>query len=211
MTAPYLGGIEITRVAELAGGQLLVQFESVYEDQYLYQVYLGRMLAGVSSSPWSRVVVVADLGSDWPEHLTLLAVDPSEALTDYGSQLPTRPYNRVKLTIDTSALEAGTKFVEVAAGTEPEGAVDPENVLVREIFRGGGTLSLLTDPLAGGTWNFEIAGRDGTAPDGNRGEALELAATITAHPPDVEGDEDGRFDYSVAAGVLTVNWTNGEV
>lgn len=210
MTAPYLGGVEITRVAAVAGNQLLVQFESVYEDQYLYQVYLGRMLAGVAASPWSRVVIVEDLASAWPEHLTLLAVDPAEALTDYGGDLPTRPYNRVKLTIDTSALEAGTKFVEVAAGTEPGGAVDPDNVLVREIFRGGGSLSLLTDPLAGGAWNFEIAGRDGTAPDGNRGTPLELTADITAHPPDVVGDENGRFEYAVAAGVLTVAWTNGD-
>lgn len=210
MTAPYLGGIGITQLVGMDTGQLLVEFESVYGGEYLYQFYLGRMLAGVTTSPYARSLMVEDLASVWPEHATLLAVDPAEALTDYGGQLPTRPYNRVKLSIDTTGMESGTRFVEVTGGTEPGGAVDPTNVLEREIFRGPGVFSIITDPLAGsGEWSFEIAGRDATVPDGNRGEALELTANITAHPPDVEGDEEGRFSYSVAEGVLSLAWSNG--
>jgi len=206
MTAPYTLGMQITAVEGISNSSFLATFESSYEGLYLYQIYVGRTLAGVTESPWERSVVAQYIPSIYPEHLQLLAISPDQRNTDYGADLPDRPYNRVKLTFDTTGMDANTQILEVSAGTEPDGAVDVDNVIASEIYRGERSYQLVTEPLGpGGEWNFEVAGRDGTKPDGNRGDPLEISATIASHPPDVEPDGDGeRFSVTADTGVLTI-------
>ena len=205
---PFTHGIEITAVVKLSDASILVRFDSVYGEDYLHQLYVGRTLVGVTTGPNRRQVI----GQWWPglysETIQLLAVDPSDRTTDFGDDLPDRPYNRVKISYNTASMSLDTRRVEIASGTEPGGAVDEENIVGQDFYRGSGTFSLITDPLGpGGEWNFEVAGRDGTAPDGNRGTPLELSATIKAHPPDLEPFPDGdRFEVEAAAGTLTLSY-----
>lgn len=206
--APFNEGLRILRVAGLSATSLIVTFDSAYGSDYFYQVYLGRTLAGVSPGVNSRAVIAQFVPSLYPEEIQILAVDPADRLTDFGALLPDRPYSRVKLRWSTTGFDPSTKLIEITAGTEPEGAVNLENRLDTEIYRGEGEYEFITDPLGpGGEWNFEVAGRDGTLPEGNRGEPLELSATITAHPPDVQGDGEERFSLSAEGGVLTVEYS----
>jgi len=206
--APFTHGFEITGVDALSDSSIRVRFTSVYDDAYLYQLYVGRTLVGVTDGPLDRSVIGQYFPGTYPETIQLLAVDPSDRTTDYGEDLPDRPYNRVKITYSTASMTADTELVEVSSGTEPEGAVDEDNIIATDFYPGSGTFSLVTDPLGpGGTWNFEVAGRDGTEPEGNRGTALELSATIKAHPPDLEPDVNGdRFTVEAVAGTLTLSY-----
>jgi hypothetical protein len=143
-----------------------------------------------------------------PEEITLLAVDPAEQFTDYGEDLPPRPYARVKLSITTTGWATSTRYIEITAGTEPSGAVDTGNVLVLTPFTGNGTYAILTPPFNEcGTWNLEAAGRDGTIPDGNRGTALALSEDLIVYPGDVVATEFGpRLTATVAGSTLTATF-----
>ena len=208
MTAPYLGGIEIMAARAIGPDSFIVDFTSSYDADYQYQVYVGRTLAGVTDNPTERSVVAQfePSGSpEWPEHVTLLAVDLGERDTDYGADLPPRPYNRVKLTFDTTGIDPDTKLIEVCSGAGPGDSADSSNVIGTMLFDFEGEKEFITPQLAGsGEWEFEIAGRDGTFPDGNRGTALTITADVLAHPPDVLLLSDGeRFSVAVTEGVLT--------
>jgi len=201
-----LGGFAITSLAWLAGQSLLVRFTSTYTDRF-HQLYAGRTLVGVSGSVAARNVTGVLAPSHYPEPLQLVAVTAADRLTDFGSTLPPRPYNRVKLGWTTAGWTDAVS-IELAAGDAPGGSVDLANILAREPFDENRDYEFLTDPLPGsGTWHFAIAGRDGTEPLGNRGTELDISAVIDAHPPDVALHGDGtRLTAAVAAGVLTVGF-----
>lgn len=214
MTAPYLGGIAITSATWEGPFALRVRFSSTYGTTYVYQVYSGRSLVGSTESSSDREIVCSVAPSDWPQHITLLAVDPGQRYTDYGTRLPPRPYNQVKLLWTTSGWSPETRFCEIVAGTEPGGSVDTENIVANVLFDTDRQYSYVTPPLSGsGEWSFEIAGRDDTLPEGNRGTPVSVTATIDAHPPDVEYQQD---DYSRFAAVangtnLVVTFTESEL
>ena len=110
MTAPYLGGLEITKAAAIGPGQCRVYFTSTYSSDYHYQLYVGRTLSGVTTSTSQRSIVGQFIPSSHPEHVTILAVDPADRYTDYGSYLPPRPYNQVKLKWTTTGWSPNTRF-----------------------------------------------------------------------------------------------------
>ena len=209
MTAPYLGGIQISGMEWLASHSLLVRFRSTYGTTYLYQVYAGRTLLGATHNPASRSIVVNLLPTEYPQAIYLLAVETDQRLTDYGPELPIRPFNRVRLTFTASAWPADAKFIDITAGTVPGGAVDDDNLLERLLYDADREYEVTTDPFGPtGTWNFEVVGRDDTEPDGNAGTPLALSQAILTHPQDVQLDADGhRFSLSVAAGTATASYT----
>jgi hypothetical protein len=209
MTAPYLGGIAITAYAWEGPFALRVQFTTTYGTSYCYQLYAGRSLVGWTESVSDTEILAQVIPSEWPQHITLLAVDPDERSTDYGADLPPRPYNQVKLEWTTVGWPADTRFCEITASTTPGGAVDLDNVLENMLFDSNGDFLYITDPLAGsGNWPFEISGRDATKPDGNRGTPIAVNADIYAHPPDVEFVDDYNRFTAVSDGVdLTVSFT----
>ena len=209
MTAPYLGGMRITSLHWDGTQSMVVAFSSSYGSTYHYQVYVGRELAGVTDSPDDRFVIASAIPGEWPEHITLLAVTAADRLTEYGSYLPDRPYNRVRLTWTASGYAADTRCFEITAGTTPGGAVDPTNVLENVLFDTNRDYIFVTPMLEGsGDWNFGIAARDGTVPDGNLGTEATVTATILAYPPDVShGETEPRFTATVATGTLTVSFT----
>lgn len=214
MSGPFLGGHAITGISVEGPFALRVRFSTTYTDK-CHQVYIGRKLAGQTESPSDTEVICSYVPSDWPEHgPQLLAVEPGNKLTDYGALLPPRPYNSVKLKWTTSGWSPDTRFCEVTAGTEPGGSVDLTNVLQRVLFDADREYEYVTDPLPGtGDWDFEIAGRDATLPDGNRGTAASVSASIYAHPPDVDFTSDGynRFELAAAAGELTASFTESSL
>jgi hypothetical protein len=202
-----LGGFAITSAAWIGANTLLVRFDSTYVDRF-HQLYLGRTLIGISGSFAARNVQGVGSPSHYPEELQLVAVTADDRLTDFGWALPPRPYNRVNLGWTTAGWgAAGVKKIEIVAGDAPGGAVDVANVLARIPFDTDRTYGFVTDPLEGsGTWNFGVAGRDGTLPLGNRGTELDIACAINARPPDVALAGDGtRLTESVSAG----NWNIG--
>lgn len=205
---PYRGGVRIL-TAELASDRaVLVTFESEYNETYHTQLYAGRSLAGVTTEPGDRQILAEVFPSESPQHLQLLAVPIGERTVNYGSDLPHRPYNRVRVRF-TPADWGDVASIEIAASTEPGGAVDAENIIWREPFDSAGQREIILDPLNGaGVWAFEVAGRDRA---GNRGDPLSLSAAVLSYPPDLESDGDGRrLTASVTGGVLTVGFNYSE-
>lgn len=139
MADPYLGGIVITSVIWDEPSVLRVDFTSTHSvSTYKHQLYIGRQLVGVTDNSADRILfgTFADFGI--PEEVTVVAVDAAEHLTDYGDDLPSRPYARAKLTIVTAGWDSDTATIEVAAGTEPGGAVESENIVAIETFVANG-------------------------------------------------------------------------
>ena len=214
MSGPFLGGHAIVGVSTEGPFALRVRFTTTYTDK-CHQVYIGRTLAGQTESAGDREIICSYVPSDWPEHgPQLLAVDVASRFTDYGALLPPRPYNSVKLTWTTTGWSPNTRLCEIVASTEAGGAVDTDNVIQRVLFDTDREFEFVTDPLPGtGEWDFEIAGRDATLPDGNRGTAASVSADIYAHPPDVDFAADGynRFELAAVGGALTVSLTESSL
>jgi len=154
----------------------------------------------------------------WPEHITVLAVETSEAGSDFGSLLPDRPYNRAKISTTVSGWPSDAKYIDITAGTTPGGAVDDTNLIYREFYDSDRTYNMLvpaTDTFRGsGTWNIEVTGRDDKPPKdqssqpGNLGTAKTLSVDVLSHPPDVTPQADSsRFSITISSGTLTVNFT----
>ena len=205
----HLGGLAITRAEWLGTTALRVEFSTVDTGQ-LFQLYAGRKRIGVTSDVSERAVIGQLQPSLYPQHLTLVAVDPADKETDYGDELPKRPYNCVRLTFTISGWPSDAAFVDVVGSTEPGGAVDQDNLLVRQPYDTDRVYTATTPALPGsGDWDFEVTGRDNRPSGGNEGPALELSANILAHPPDVALNEsDGsRLSVSVAGGVATIGFT----
>lgn len=208
MTAPYCGGHAITKILEEGPQTIRVLFTSTYGTDCLHQLYVNRSFVGVTDTTADREIIATAVIADWPQEVQILAVDPTERFTDYGADLPPRPYNQVKLSITTSGW-TDAEMIEITAGAAAGDAVDSENVIGRVLFDSNGAFTFISDPREGsGEHNFEIAGVDGTEPEGNRGTAEDVAASIYAHPPDVEYQDDGsRFTASATGGTLTVAFT----
>ena len=205
--AARLGGTRITNLAWASDRALRVEFTSIFTDR-LHQVYAGRSLLRVTDSFDERAIVVQLMPTKWPQEIQIVAVEPSDRLTDFGSSLPDRAYNKAKLRATPSGW-TDAKYLEVSAGTEPGGAVDTENVLERVIYDSEREYVYVTPVMEGsGEWNFEVAGIDGTLPEGNRGDALEVSATLLSQPPGPALLDDGsRLEVAVAAGVATVEFS----
>lgn len=208
MASPYLGGLRIIGAAWISPTSLRVAYASTWAG-LLYQLYAGRRLIGVTESSTARSVAGPLDAGDAPEHIAIVAVGPADRLTDFGRQLPIRPYNRVRLTFAASGWPADAEFLDVRSGTVAGGAVDPTNRIDRLLYDDDGDYESITPPLAeSGTWHFEVVGRDERPPDGNVGSPLALSAAVLCYPEDVALQSDGtRLTASAAAGVLNVTCT----
>lgn len=210
MAAPYMGGFRMTKLRWLGRHTLAVQFSSSYGSTYQYQLYAGRCLIGVTRSVNQRTIIGHLRPSDYPQPLTMLAVGVKNVETDYGANLPVRPYNRVELKFTTSSWPADAKFIDITAGTVPSGAVDSTNLLKRLFFDKDRQYTVNSDPMGpGGNWNFEAAGRDDKQPSGNVGTALAMTHNdLLVHPKDVQLDANGdRLVVAISGQQATVTFT----
>lgn len=200
---PYLGGHRITGITPLSARTYRIAFASAWGTLYCYQLYSGRSLVGVSAVPAARYLVARIEPSDWPEPLQLLAVTPGNRATDYGAGLPPRPYNRVLIEFDAAAWPSDSKLIEVASGTTPGGAVDPNNVVAKVTYDVDRRYSVLTPSRPGnGTWNLRLTGRDDL---GNAGTSVDDSQHILTHPPDVDQVNGERLDVAINAGSVTLS------
>jgi hypothetical protein len=183
---------------------IAVRFEA-NDDGLLRQLYAGRTMIGVTAHPSDREVVGQLVQSEYPQLLSLVAVESANKITDYGDTFGHGPWNRAKITVSVSSLPADAARLEITAGTEPGGAVDPENVLGNIILEGDGTYSFLTESLPGsGDWNFAVTPYDSR---GNAGTPLEPTIELLSMPPDVvlQDDETRLFDASIESQTLNVS------
>lgn len=206
---PFLGGFALTGAEWLGTHALRITWSTTYGSDYHYQLYAGRTLIGVTTSTTQRQLVAQLQPSDWSQVLQLVAVTTANRLTDYGSLLPLRPYNRVRLVFTAAGMPSDTKWIEITSGTAAGEAVDTDNVLALLPFAGNRVYSWRSDPLAGsGTWNFAVAARDERPPGGNRGTALALSAAVLSSPPDVVPNSSGqRLTVTVADQEATITFT----
>lgn len=204
---PWLGGMTIVAVEWISAQTLRVEFASIHAGRH-HQLYAGRSLVGTTTSITQRTIVGQVKPSVWPQAIQLMAVAIGERLTDNGSLLPVRAYNRVKLEFEADSWPSDAEHIDVYAGTAAGGAVSESNLVKRLKYDTDRAYEVLTDPLPGsGTWNFRVRGRDNRKADGNVGDPLNLSQAVLAHPPDVEAGTGGRrMTVSVAAGVATVGY-----
>ena len=170
----------------------------------LHQLYYGRRLVAETASSGERILVAQISSERWQNHLTILAVDGDDTGVDHGGDLPPRPYNVSKLTIDASNYPSDTQQIEIYRGSTPGGAVDTSEPWMIIPFEGAKTYTIHTPPLPGsGVWSLEIVGRDDRDGGGNLGTAKTASITVDAHPPDF----DEAFSVSVASGAGTITVT----
>lgn len=202
----YMGGLAIESLAWASTRALACRFRSNHTSRW-HHLYGGRSLIG-SCAPGQRLVIGQLVPARYPEHLTLLAVDLQDRTTDFGDDLPLRPYNRVRLRFTADGFPTDTEFLDITAGTVPGGAVDDGNRIGRLLFAGDRQYEFLTPPLEGtGEWNFEITARDNRPSSGNAGTAAAASQSVLAHPPDVPLSSRNRLSVAVAGGFATITAT----
>jgi len=190
------------------GTTIVVGFTSTYGETYHYQLYAGRLLVARTVSTTQRQLTAWLVPSEYPVHLTVVAVAVEDVDTDLGNSLPIRPYNRIEQTVACSSWPADANSLELRLGTTPGGAVDDSNVHARALWNGDGDYTLRSDPLGpSGEFNAEIVGVDNALAGGNVGSALAFSGTVLAYPPDVPLQSDGsRFSVSVDSQQATVTF-----
>lgn len=206
----YLGGMRILFIGWQGPSTIRVDFSSTYGVDYLYQLYAGRKLIGGTTTTGERFITAPLVPSDWPQWLQVVAITPDLQGSDLGSNLPERPYNAAKITLDTTGWPDDSKAIEVIAGTVPGGAVSPTNIVAHQlVIDPTATYTVFSEPLGpSGAWNFEAYGIDSRPPDGNHGTALALSTTLLTQPKDFAfQSDDSRFLASATSGTLTCSYT----
>lgn len=200
----FLGGHILTGARWISTNAIAVSFTAPSDGMYR-QLYAGRTMIGITSHPTDREVTGQLVFSQWPQRLSLVAVDGTEKLTDFGATLGVWPHNKVRISVSASSYPADADRLEITAGRTPSGSVDSTNILGQIILEGDGTYEFITTPLSGsGTWNFEVTPYDDK---GNAGTALEASADVVAYPPDVvlQADNARLFGYSIASQTLNLS------
>lgn len=206
MTA-FLGGFEITAVRRVGLAAVRVDVATDYTNR-LFQLYAGRKLIGVSSTAGVTFVVGQLQLAHCPHALTVVMVTDADRLTDFGSQLPPRPFNQFQISWQADSFPADAKWFELAAATAVDGEVDPDNIIARVAYLGDGDYQFTLPPVdEPGAWQYRITPRDDAFPAGNAGTPVTIEKEIYPYPPDVAVDAAGtRLTASVDDGVLTVSF-----
>lgn len=209
---PFLGGHKILRIAWDGQHALGVEFSSVYTDRY-YQLYVGRHLAGVTRSVGDRRVVGQAEPNLIPAPVLLLAVELSERNTDFGADLPERPWNQYRLDWSATSYPADAAWFDITGSRNAGEASDPTNLLARIPYVGDLAYRFDLPPLAaGGEWEYTLTPRDDALPEGNAGTADSVTIDARVYPPDVAPRDDGtRFAIAASGGVLTATFEYQEV
>lgn len=210
MPAPFLGGMRITFTSWVSASSVRVDFTSTYDSQYLYQLYAGRSLIGTTTSTLERRIIAPLSWSLWPQVLALVAVEPSDVTTDYGSTLPPRPYNKAIVTVTTSSWPTDSRLVAIAWADTPGGAVNYANE-VRTLYDTDRAYTLTSLPIGpSGEYNFAVYGIDDKPLDGNRGSVTSLTADLLTMPPDLVATDGARFTATATSGTATITYEYAE-
>jgi hypothetical protein len=203
----------ITGVKWISSGTIQVDFESHHSDRW-HQIYSGRRLIGVTSQQGERAVSGMIVPSSSPSPLQVVAVDSANRMTDYGRQLPIRPYNQFELSWSAVSMDADCERYAVFVPTEFGG--EPDSLLRCVESVGNGNYTTETPVVdQSGDWTYSIQPIDDAAGDdpiteGNYGTASEVTVRAKVYPPDFAYDASGsRFAASSVDGQLTVSVAYG--
>jgi hypothetical protein len=208
MSTAYLGGMTIVAAGWLGPQAVFVDFVSQYAVDWLWQLYANRTLIGATGSSGERRIVGQVLSDAIPAVLTLLRVDAADIAVDFGSTLPSGPWNRYALQWTASGSSADLDHWDVTQGANPGDAPDPTNIIARVPYYGDRDYSFVLPPFTAiGTWNYAVTPRDNAKPLGNAGTPVVVSVATSTPPPDVQLNADGsRFTPSITAGVLNVDF-----
>lgn len=206
----YLGGFDITNIRWGGTHAIIVTVSTDYTDRY-FQLYAGRRLIGITNAPAERDVIGQLARAHCPHPLTVVMVSGEDRLTDFGAQLPKRPFNQFHVSWTAETYPADATWFEITACTEADGAIDPTNVITRIAYIGDGDYEFTLPPInAPGTWSYRITPRDDAVTEGNATEYTDISADALPYPPDVATVDGQRLTATIDAGVLTVtfafNW-----
>lgn len=207
----YLGGMTVLGVGWAGPQSVYVDFDSQYLTGWLWQLYVNRQLAGTTRYPTERRIMAGLVPSGVPAVITLLRVPAAEILTDFGSEIPSGPFNRYKLTWSESGADADLDHWDVTMGTEAGGDPDPDTIVGRVPFYGDGSYQFVLPPIDDpGPWKYAVTPRDNATPYGNAGTPVGVEIPFATPPRDVQIQSDGsRFTATIAAGVLSVEFAYG--
>lgn len=203
----------ITGSVWLSSQALQVSFASHHDDRH-HQLYLGRTLVGVTTTPEQRTINAHVVPTTSPSPLQVVAVTGDDVATDFGETLPARPYNRFVLEWQADGLESDTERFGVFVPTEFSG--DPDTL--HQCVESHGDGSYESDVPAvdqSGDWTYAIqpiddAQGDEPITEGNYGDATEITRRAKVYPPDIVLNGDGsRFTAVANEGTLTLSWAYG--
>jgi hypothetical protein len=203
---PILGQFRITSITWQGTHALRVTIETEHTDRHI-QLYAGRRLIGVTTTIGDLSVVGQLQPAHCPHAIMVVLVEAADRLTDFGADLPPRPYNQFDLAWSAAAFPADAKWFEITAATAADGAVDPDNIVARVKYIGDGDYAFLLPPInAPGNWPYTVTSRDDAEPQGN-GTPANIDRDALPYPPDVLiNDDDTRLAAVVEEGVLTVSF-----
>lgn len=203
----------ITGAVWLSSQALQVSFASHHTDRH-HQLYWGRKLVGVTTTTEQRTINGHIVPTSSPSPLQVVAVTADDIGTDFGQQLPERPYNRFELRWQAADLEADCERFAVFVPSSFGG--DPDSLHQCIEHHGDGTyLSDVPAVDRSGDWTYAVQPIDNAEGDepiteGNYGEATEITQRAKVYPPDVVLNADGsRFTATAQDGTLTLQWAYG--
>lgn len=218
---PQLGGYKITHVGWAGRSSIYVDFDTSDSDLFA-QLYCNRKLVGVTRSVVERRVI----GQIWDGHIssppvTLMLVEPDERMTDFGSLLEIKPWNRYSLA--WSVPEEYDRDVHhfTVLYAEAHG-VTPTIELARVPYVGPRTYSIelpgipslpLSQPVSitarnhWQNWVYRVIPHDNASPDGNAGSHTDVTIPALVYPNDLVIRDDGsRFTATVSGATLTIGY-----
>lgn len=207
----YTGGWQITSVEWVGSGAIEVTFRADEWTGKIFQVYVGKKLAGWTGTTTDRSVVVPMPYATKTTPITMLVVDPADAATDFSAQLCWAPWNFYCISWSVpSPLPADLKRFEIVMSRTAGAAYDSTNVVGVVDYEPNRTSYefALPEIQATGDWEVAVIPRDDARPAGNAGAVAQETIAATVYPDDIPLAADGtRFSVSVSAGVATATFS----
>ncbi len=202
-----MGGLKITDMQWTGPHTLQVKFASKLLNRF-FQLYAGRRLVGVTESTTARRILGQLMPTRISAPMTVLAVTPSDRLTNFGPQLPRRPWNRYVLDWTADDYPADSRFFDLTSSPAADEEVSDSNLLARIEYVGDIAYSFdLPELTAGGLWKYRLTPRDNALPLGNAGtpQTVEVAALV--YPADLVRNAAGeRFTCEIEAGAVHLSF-----
>jgi hypothetical protein len=197
------------------GGQVYLCWSASSPTGTWFQVYLNQQLAWSGQRLWAWVPVPSG-----PVRIDVGTVDSGEEQTSFVGSLPSAPTRRVRLTWQSGTYKGiDLAGYRVYGEPTPSAGIDytsplsdltayPAGILTDGFGLGGfgaggwgqaaSTFSWISNPLAGGSWQFAVVPYDEA---GNEGAAQTVTVAISAPPraPAPFASTTTRLQYSLLA------------
>ncbi len=181
---------------QVRGSQVYLSWTSSSSTGTWFQVYVNRRLAWSGQRRWTWIPIPSG-----PVRIDIGTVDSGEEQTSFVALLPSAPARRVQLSWQSGTYK-GTDLAGYRVYGEPSPGIGidftsplsdltayPAGILTDGFGLGGfgdggwgqaaSTLSWISDPLAGGSWQFAVVPYDEA---GNEGTARTVTVTIGSPP-----------------------------